>query len=100
VARADVNTAALEKALRTNPKVDALYTIGGAIARDAAVDAPKLTGAGAASIDHEVVEDETGAHVKVSWDKAHDYMRFAEFGDSRENARPFLRPAAERPRSL
>lgn len=74
--------------------------VGPAIAEDAAAMAPKRTGAGAASIHSELVEDASGPVVRVSWDKAHFYMGFAELGTSRQSATPFLRPAAERHRSI
>lgn len=101
MARSEINAAALNKSLQYNPDVvDALDKIGREIADDARIAAPKLTGAGAASISHEVVTDENGSAVRVSWDKKHWYMKFAELGTSHENPRPFLRPAAEKPRNI
>jgi HK97 gp10 family phage protein len=52
--------------------------------------APKRTGAGAASIHKE----RHGDGYAVSWDPAHNYMAYAEFGTEKETAQPFLRPAA------
>lgn len=58
--------------------------------------APKKTGAGAASI-HSEPRVEGGAVVgrHVSWDREHDYMKFAEYGTENEKPRPFLRPAVD-----
>lgn len=101
MARSEVNRAALERQLQYNPEVtSALNRLGAAIADDARVAAPKRTGKGAKSITHEVGYDENGAYVRVSWDRRHWYMRFAELGTSHENARPFLRPAAEKSRTI
>lgn len=101
MARSEVNGAALDKQLQYNPKVtDALDKLGAAIAEDARIAAPKRTGKGAASITHEVGYDPGGAFVRVSWDKRHWYMKFRELGTSHENAVPFLRPAAEKPRTI
>jgi HK97 gp10 family phage protein len=101
VADSQINGPALERELTYNPDVtQALEKIGKAIANDARVLAPKQTGAGARSIDHEIGFDERGAYVRISWDKRHFYMQFAEFGTSRQAATPFLRPAAATPRNI
>lgn len=100
MAESQVNGPALEEQLKYNPDVtSALEKIGKAIAHDAAALAPKETGAGAKSITHEIGFDKNGAFVRVSWDRKHFYMQFAEFGTSEQNATPFLRPAAETPRN-
>jgi len=52
--------------------------------------APKRTGAGAASIRARSSQDAQGAYADVSWDKAHDYMRFSN--------RHFLEPALRQAR--
>ncbi len=77
-----------------------LAKLGGLIATDARADAPKDTGAGAASIDYEVGEDSKGAYVRVSWSQERFYMIFAEVGTSAQSPRPFLRPAATKRRAL
>ena len=64
-----------------------------AIARMAERLAPKLSGAGAASIRAEEQDDGTW---RISWDKEHDYMRYPELGTEEMSAQPFLRPAAKR----
>ena len=53
--------------------------------------AAKDTGAGAASIHAERMRDGGWG---ISWDPAHDYMRFPEFGTEDMPAQPALRPAA------
>jgi HK97 gp10 family phage protein len=53
--------------------------------------APKDTGAGAASIHAEQAERGTW---HVSWDAAHDYMRYPEFGTESQAPKAFLRGAA------
>jgi HK97 gp10 family phage protein len=77
-----------------------LENLGEQIAQDAKAAAPRDTGAGAESIQHEVGEDADGAYVRVSWDRDHFYMFFHEVGTSRKSARPFLRPAATKRRNL
>lgn len=101
MARSEVNGPALEKQLERNPDViNALDKLGAAIAEDARVAAPKRTGRGAASITHELGYDEHGPRVRVSWGRKYFYMQFRELGTSHENAAPFLRPAAEKPRKI
>lgn len=63
------------------------------LARAAAQLAPKDTGEGAASIH---AEEQPDGSWRVSWDRAHDYMRFPEFGTESQAPQPFLRPAANR----
>jgi HK97 gp10 family phage protein len=90
---------AAEAELRRSPAAQAyLQRLGDAIAADAREGAPKRTGRGAESIHGEVSLDAQGARVRVSWDREHFYMSFAETGTSHEAARPFLRPAAEKHR--
>lgn len=62
-------------------------------AQIAAQLAPKLTGAGAASIHAEELPDGNWA---FSWDQEHDYMQYQELGTEHHGAQPFLRPAAKR----
>lgn len=59
----------------------------------AASAAPRLTGAGAASIHAEAVLDGSEWTARVSWDREHFYMRFHELGAKQLTARPFLVPA-------
>jgi HK97 gp10 family phage protein len=100
VARApEVNRAEVDRQLRYNPDVtSSLEKIAKAVVRDAQAAAPKRTGAGAKSITHEYGHDQDGPFQRVSWDRRHYYMQFHEFGTSRMNAHPFLRPAAQKPR--
>jgi HK97 gp10 family phage protein len=101
MARAEVNTAALDQELQRNLAViQGLQKMGQGIEDDAQVAAPKRTGAGARSIAHELGHDERGSYVRVAWDRRHFYLQFHEFGTSKMNAHPFLRPAAEKPRTL
>lgn len=68
--------------------------LGWEIAGLAARLAPKETGGGAKSIRAEVIRAEDGdEEVRVSWDRDHFYMYFAEVGTQHQSARPFLRPA-------
>lgn len=88
-----VNMAAIA-ALVHHPQVEHDVDRGAdKIVSGARMDAPKDTGAGAASIHAERQPD---GSVRVGWDDAHDYMRFHELGTEQMNARPFLRPAADR----
>lgn len=63
------------------------------LASIAALLAPKLTGAGAASIH---AEEQPDGSWRVSWDTAHEYMGYQELGTEHHGAQPFLRPAAKR----
>jgi HK97 gp10 family phage protein len=92
---------AAEAELKRSPGARAMLEhVGELIASDAAAGAPKRTGRGAESIRGDVVEAPDGLRVRVSWDRDHFYMSFAETGTSREPARPFLRPAATKRRAL
>jgi HK97 gp10 family phage protein len=77
-----------------------LQRVGDAVASDAAAGAPKATGEMAASIHAVVDSDSDGTHVNISWDRDHFYGLFAEVGTSHQSARPFLRPAVEKRRTL
>lgn len=52
--------------------------------------APKLTGAGAASIHAEAVLDDHEWTARMSWDRDHYYMSFHQRGTSSLPAQPFL----------
>lgn len=94
----------------------AIESVADGIAREAAVLAPKDTGAGAASIHSEVVlsarVDISAGGVtsgavwegRVSWSPDHYYMYMQEkgwrAGRHKIRARPFLKPAAKRRRSV
>lgn len=71
---------------------------GWLVAELAAQLAPKSPGGGggAASIHPELVRTAHGPEVRVSWDRKHFYMGFAETGTVRQGATPFLRAAAAR----
>ncbi len=73
----------------------AMLDLGVEVANGAAALAPKRTGAGARSIRAEYAAAAGGGReVRVSWDRDHFYMGFAEFGTEHQRATPFLRPAA------
>lgn len=85
--------------LTSNPEVvgpagRALLDIGWEVAKRAAAAAPRDSGDGAASIHPELFLIDGEAHVRVSWDRAHFYMGFAEVGTEHQPPRPFLGPAA------
>lgn len=61
------------------------------LAAEARRRAPKKTGKGAASIHAE----KRGRGQAVSWDEAHDYMRFPEFGTEDMPPQAFLRGAVK-----
>jgi HK97 gp10 family phage protein len=98
------------KFLAEDPEVlDALQDIGDQVAERARELAPKRVpserdnqqtrktrpGAGAESIEAQLVNDPiTGTEVRVSWDRQHFYMQYAELGSEHQEATPFLRPAA------
>jgi hypothetical protein len=62
-------------------------------AGSAALAAPRLSGAGAASIRAEAVLDGGQWTARVSWDREHYYMYFHERGTQHLLPRPFLVPA-------
>lgn len=66
------------------------------VAAGASADAPKRTGAGAASIRSEIDLSHAEPGVEVSWDRDHFYMYFHEHGTRYLPARPFLAPAVDR----
>lgn len=66
------------------------------VALEARARAPRLTGAGAASIQPWPGRDQRGPYADIGWDDLHFYMRFHEDGTSKHAARPFLRPALDR----
>jgi HK97 gp10 family phage protein len=83
--------------LERHPDVTAaLNSLGRQIAQTAAASAPRRTGRGAASIHHELGQDERGPRIRVSWSKDAYYLMFHELGTSEMRARPFLRPALNR----
>lgn len=57
--------------------------------------APKLSGAGAASIHAEVDVDGDSVYADVSWTPEQFHMGFAETGTQHQPATPFLRPALD-----
>lgn len=86
----------IEERVRELPEVDeSTSDAADAVVEEARARAPKVTGAGAASIHKERLN--APASWGVSWDDAHDYMRFPEFGTERMKAVAFLRAAAEAP---
>lgn len=78
----------------------AVDQLGAEVAYDAALAAPRDTGEGAQSIGHEVVQGQNGWEARISWDRDHFYMMFWELGTSINAARPFLRPALQKRRTL
>lgn len=86
-----LDQAALKALMGSESVLRGLEHVGEQVAERAAQSAPKDSGEGAASIRAERVGDE----VRVSWDRDHFYLLFAEVGTSRQPARPFLRPALD-----
>lgn len=81
------------EALKTDDDVArALEHFAGPIVREAQAHAPKLTGAGAASIRAERTDDVNEETIHISWDRSHFYMYFHERGTRYLSARPFLVP--------
>lgn len=100
MAKVQIDRSAIAALSRSDTVHDALDKIGGAIASDARVAAPKRTGFAASTIHHEVGQDEHGPYVRVSWAPDAFYLMFHELGTSRQNATPFLRPALYKRRSV
>ena len=63
-------------------------------------EAPKLTGAGAASIHEEAEFDGHEWKMKVSWDAAHDYMRYQDQGTQYVEPVHFLEDAIQEARLM
>lgn len=90
-----LDAAAIEALDNSSAVRDILDSVGEQVAERARQAAPKSTGEGAASITHEIVNDNGRLASRVSWDNDHFYMLFVELGTSRVPARPFLRPALD-----
>lgn len=90
-----VGAAAADALLSGHEVKEALWRLGEQVATKAAADAPKKTGAAAASIQPQIDEDGRGVFVRVGPDADHFYLVFHEIGTSRMSARPFLRPALD-----
>lgn len=83
--------------LKADPAVSReLLKDGWLVAEVAASLAPKRSGAGARSIRAELVRGSDEPEVRVSWDRSHFYMGFAELGSVHQRAEPFLRAAVNR----
>jgi HK97 gp10 family phage protein len=74
----------------------ALQAYGKAIAQTAAADAPRRSGAGAASIHQETAVEDGGWAARVSWDKSRYYMSFQDLGTRYLPGRHFLEHALAR----
>lgn len=83
------NANVLRELMRTEEVQAQVRIAAEAVAAQARRDAPKDTGAGAASIHAE----RDGDGYQVSWDEAHAYMEYVELGTRERRPRPFLRPA-------
>jgi hypothetical protein len=83
--RLNLDAAAIDDLAADGDAVSLVQRVGDRVAAKARALAPKRTGAGAASIQARTAVDEQGAYAEVSWDKAHEYMRFSN--------RHFLEPA-------
>ena len=95
--RVQVDPAAVDR-LAAGPDVAAFLDDVGAVKADQARElAPKRTGRGAASIDHEVGVDEDGAYARVGYRPEGWYMAFNELGTSDTPVQPHLRPALDEP---
>lgn len=94
VVRVKLHMAEIRRVAKENREVqERLRHDAEQIARTAALLAPKLTGALAASIHAEEQSDGTW---RVSWDVDHRYGLFQELGTETNPPQPFLRPAAKR----
>lgn len=91
----DLDEGAVEDLADSAEMAELLQDIGDGIAELAASNAPKLSGAGAASIAAVVSGAGRDKHVDVSWSPEHFYMGFAETGTEHQAATPFLRPALD-----
>lgn len=77
---------------------DLVDRVGTIIAREAADDAPKDSGAGARSIQSVPRLTPDGWQARVSWTRRHYYLYMHEKGWQYRPAKPFLRPAIDRAR--
>jgi hypothetical protein len=85
-----------------SPEARALAAeLGWRVALGARLDAPKRSGAGAASISPDLHDDAAGWVVDITWSQLRHYMYFHEVGwhpspTSYVPPDPFLRPALDR----
>lgn len=94
-ARVRINEAAIQ-ALAAQPEIrETLIREAQPVVMAARAGAPKLTGAGAASIDAEPKFDGDQWVAWITWSRERYYMIFHEFGTKHMPARPFMRPALE-----
>ena len=91
-----VNRQAVKQVMRDPALARELLADGWKVAEAAASLAPRDTGGGAKSIRAELVKGQGDPEVRVSWDRDHFYLGFAELGSEHQTARPFLRAAANR----
>lgn len=73
-----------------------LEAYGQQVATRARANAPKRSGAGAASIHVEVVIERGELVALISWDETHAYMRFTDLGTRYISARHYLEQALNR----
>ena len=92
----EFNRKAVKQVMRDPALGRALLDDGWRVAEVAANLAPKDTGGGAKSIRAELVKGSGDPEVRVSWDRDHFFLGFAELGSEHQPARPFLRVAASR----
>lgn len=99
----EINTDGIKR-LATSAEIGAIVEkAAAAIAADARALAPRGVGKhGADSITYVMVTDERDQpEGRVSYGKRFGFhMQFSEFGTSKQPARPFLRPSANKRRSL
>lgn len=98
-----VNDYEIEQLAKSDPLKAIIAKAALAIAGDARAMAPRGVGRhGADSITYEMVTDDRGLpEAHVSYGKRFGFhMQFKEFGTSKEPAQPFLRPSANKRRSL
>jgi HK97 gp10 family phage protein len=81
-----IDDAAVAGLVRDRQVESVLADVGRQIAGAARAGAPHRTGAGAASIGPQPFPGE----VRVGWDRAHDYMRFPNFGTRYMTGKHFL----------
>ena len=93
--RVQVDASAVAR-LAEDPDMAAFLDDVGAAKADRARElAPKRTGRGAASIDHEVGVDDDGAYARVGYRPEGYYMAFVELGTSDTTPDLHLRPALD-----
>ena len=96
MARVEINQAEMDRLLQDPAIGEFADRLADKGARDAASDAPRMSGRGAASIKGRAEFENGRWRIKLGPDRPHGYMRFPERGTRYLRAQRFMERAARR----